>query len=400
VVNKKKYTIAISGFFGDDNVGDDLLQLAAIRGIQKTFKYHRIVVFTSNVERNIRMFEREGLYNDVLDIVYSGRWGLREPDKRNLTAYSWITRNLAELRQCDLHLIGPGNMIKDNTNPFVAAFWILRGYLSHLLKKPFALFAVGVADVNHFHSKFLIKKLLNKACFITTRDHTSLEKLRQLSVGVPHMYSFPDLTYTLIDERRVGTHKKSGKIRKVGLNFANFSRKFFPEYAIEDYKHVVLEFLQRITEDDSYELVFFPFSGVSHFNDNIMYDRIAAKLLEAGKHISKCTYMNIGDLKRQIAECDAFIGTRFHSVVFAVQACVPTIAISYDWKAMNFLREAGFGDYAVQVDELNIEKLLGAWNNLRRNYSGYLGCLRDLNKAYYFSSLKHFEVLKDHIRTS
>ena len=395
--DEKRYTIGVSGFFGDDNIGDDLLQLAVINGIQQNFRNNKIVIFTSNVEKNIRLLEREGLNHESFDIVYSGRWGLKEPNRKNVKSYFWIVKNFAELRKCDMHLIGPGNIIKDNTNKFLAAFWILRGFLSHLFRKPFALFAIGVADVHHFHSKFLIKKLLNKARFITTRDNTSLEKLRQFKVNVPYMDSFPDLTYTLIAKERTGCYKKTGEINKIGLNFANFSQKFFPHEVIENYKELVLEFLKKITENNSYELIFFPFSGVSHFNDNIMYEFVSSEMRRYNKHIYSYFYKNINDLKEKITTCDAFVGTRYHSVIFAIQGCVPTIGISYDWKAKNFLSEAGLGDYALQVKGLTLEKLLGTWELLRLNYVNYYARLKDLNKKYHMLSLKHFETLKSFI---
>lgn len=391
------YTIAISGFFGDDNVGDDLLQLAVIDGIKKHLRAHKIVVFTSNVEKNINLFKRERLNHNSLDIVYSGRWGLKEPNRKNLGSYSWIIKNLQDLRKCDLHLIGPGNIIKDNTNRFLATFWILRGFLSHLLGKPFALFAVGVADVNHYHSKYIIKKLLNKARFITTRDNTSLEKLRQLKVNAPPMDSFPDLTYTLINRGKRGEHEKTGEIKTVGLNFANFSQKFFPYAVIENYKKVVVEFLKKLAENNSYELIFFPFSGVSHFNDNIMYEFVADEMKRYNRHICRYSYKSINELKEKIARCDVFVGTRFHSIVFAIQGGVPTVAMSYDWKARNFLSEAGLGDYTLRVSDLTIEKLIGAWNNMRLNYIDYFGYLKELNKKYYRLSLKHFDTLRNFI---
>ncbi len=393
----KSYTIAISGFFGDDNVGDDLLQLAVIDGIKKNFKSPKIVVFTSNVEKNINLFKREGLNHNSLDIVYSGRWGVKEPNRKYLRSYSWIIKNFLELRKCDMHIIGPGNMIKDNTNRFLATFWILRGFLSHLLRKPFALFAVGVADIGHYHSKFLIKRILNKARFITARDNTSLVKLRQLKVHAPHMDSFPDLTYTLINKAKIGECEKTGEIKTVGLNFANFSPKFFPSQVIDNYKTVVLDFLKKITETNEYELIFFPFSGVSHFNDNIMYEYVSAQVGKFHKRIQCYSYNSINDLKQGIALCDAFVGTRFHSIIFAIQACVPTIAMSYDWKAKNFLSEAGLGDYTLQVRDITIEKLLGAWDNMRLNYLNYFEDLKELNKKYYTLSLRHFDTLKKYI---
>ena len=391
------YTIAISSFSGDDNVGDDLLQLAVIKGIKTNFKKIKIVIFTSNVGKNINLFKREELNYESFDIIYSGRWGLKEPNRKGLKSYRWIIRNFIELRKSDIHLIGPGNIIKDNTNRFLATFWILRGFLSHLFRKPFAFFAIGVADVDHFHSKFLIKRIINKARFITTRDNTSLEKLRQLNVNNPHTESFPDLTYTLIDKEKIIDQDKTGEIQKIGLNFANFSLKFFPYQVIQNYKKIVLEFLKKITEKNNYELIFFSFSGGSHFNDNIMCEYVSSEMKKYQQHIYNYPYINIDELKDKISTCDAFVGTRFHSTIFAIQGCVPTISMSYDWKAKNFLTEAGIGDYALEVEDLSLEKLLGVWDNLRLNYVYYYSYLKQLNQKYYTLSLKHFDTLENYL---
>ena len=392
---EKIYKFALSGFYGDHNVGDDILQIAVINGIQKNFKNTRIVIFTSNVEKNISLFKNEGINHESFDIIYSGRWGLKEPNKKNRKAYFWIIKNFITLRKCDIHLIGPGNLIKDNTNKFMATFWVLRGFLSSLLRKPFALIAIGVADVNHSYSKFLIKHILNKARFITTRDNTSLEKLRQLHVNAPQMNSFPDLTYSLIDKEKIGACEKTGEIKKIGLNFANFSRKFYSYQDIENYKKLVVEFLKRITENNEFELIFFPFSSQSHFNDNIMYEFVSSEMKKINKHIYHYSYQNLNDLKEKIATCDAFIGTRFHSVVFAIQGCVPTLSLSYDWKSKNFLTEAGLGEYSMEIEDLTLEELLKSWDILKLNYLSYYAHLKEINKIYCMSSLKHFDTLKE-----
>ena len=395
--NDKLYTIAISAFSGDDNVGDDLLQIALIRWLNKRFKIKRVVIFTSNVEKNINLFKREGLSFQSFHICYSGRWGLKEPNKKGLKSYHWIINNLIELKLSDIHLIGPGNLIKDSTNRCLAAFWILRGFISHIFGKHFAFLAIGVADINHIYSKFLIQRIVKKALFITTRDNKSIEKLRQLGVNNPPMESFTDLTYALFDEAKLNNREKTGEIRKVGLNFANFSHKFFSYQVIENYKKIIVSFLNKISEKNDYEFTFFCFSEQSHFNDNILYEYVAGELRKHHRHINNYAYKNIDELKKGVSTCDAFIGTRFHSVIFAIQGYVPTVALSWDYKANNFFTEAGIGDYALEIEDLTLDKLLSAWDKLTSNYLNYYSYLKELNNNYHSLSLKHFDMLERYL---
>jgi polysaccharide pyruvyl transferase WcaK-like protein len=125
-----------------------------------------------------------------------------------------------------------------------------------------------------------------------------------------------------------------------------------------------------------------------------MFEFISREMSQYGIYIDKLSYKRIKDLKEKISSCDAFIGTRFHSVIFAVQACVPTLAFSWDWKARNFFDEAGLGDYVLDVKDLAFAKLLKAWGNLKRTYTPYCEKLADLNENYQVLAYQHFETMK------
>jgi hypothetical protein len=62
---------------------------------------------------------------------------------------------------------------------------------------------------------------------------------------------------------------------------------------------------------------------------------------------------------------DVLIGTAFHSIVFAVQMGIPTVAINYDAKVERFMREVGLSDYLLGWDEPH---------KLRAAYESALAC--------------------------
>lgn len=51
------------------------------------------------------------------------------------------------------------------------------------------------------------------------------------------------------------------------------------------------------------------------------------------------------------ADIDVLVGTAFHSIVFAVQAAVPVVAISYHPKVRRLMNEIGLSDYVLRYDE-------------------------------------------------
>ena len=149
------------------------------------------------------------------------------------------------------------------------------------------------------------------------------------------------------------------------------------------------------SHDYNYEFFFFSFSKVSHFNDDIMYDYVASEMKKNGTVIRNVDYKNITELKEEMSKCDAFVGTRFHSVIFAIQSYVPTLALSYDWKAKNFMLDAGFTDYFIDVDQLSLDQLLDRWESLCSNYEVYNAQIEEINLKYRDLSSRHFDMIED-----
>jgi polysaccharide pyruvyl transferase WcaK-like protein len=181
----------------------------------------------------------------------------------------------------------------------------------------------------------------------------------------------------------------ASQITKVGLNFREFKAKHFSDNTIRIYRDSILTLLHRIPE--SVELVFYSFCNEPHQSDLEMYNKIITDVGPQNVKIRNFEYENLSALKDDISTCNVFVGTRFHSVLLAVQAGVPTIGLSYEQKTVNFMNDAGIGDYALDIGTIKNEDISRTWDKLIMNNSQYEVQLKGIAKDHRILSLKHFE---------
>ncbi len=366
---RQKTVVALSGHFGENNIGDDALLLALIKGI-RWLKAGRIVVFSASPLKTYTMLAREQASGNDIKVIYNGRWGVCEPNKHFTRSMLWIKDTIAALWRSKLHLIGPGTIIKDTTSPLFLVFWLLRALPSLLFFRPFAFIGVGVGEIKRpFSAKFL-RSVCNKAMFITARDKVSLNALIELKINCPHLKVYPDLSFILAPDtannNKTNTQKPSKRFQ-VGLNFREFNQKHFSTYSIMVYEEALTSFIRYIPDD--IELCFYSFCDEPHQSDLKIYEKITKQTPK--RSIKLYSFNTIAELKQNIQGCDMFIGARYHSVLFAYQQGVPTIGLSYESKTHNFMTWVGLEELCINVDNMGKQDLVFCWNKLKVNYSKY-----------------------------
>lgn len=68
-----------------------------------------------------------------------------------------------------------------------------------------------------------------------------------------------------------------------------------------------------------------------------------------------------------IGMCDLFVGTRFHSCIFALLNAVPTTAIAYLPKTMGMMRDLGLQEHVIDITEVTGPGLIASFENMRKN---------------------------------
>ncbi|MHA6533615.1 polysaccharide pyruvyl transferase family protein [Paenibacillus sp. BAC0078] len=140
----------------------------------------------------------------------------------------------------------------------------------------------------------------------------------------------------------------------------------------------------------------------THEDDRIAIEEVI-KLLESNG-IENNTYsyineseMNCFDITELYSQMDYIIGTRFHSVIFAMTSLIPAIAVSYSGhKTFGIMSDMGLSDYTVDIGNIKAEDVLRKLNQLFKNESE----VKDKIKKYLEISQKDKRNLIEKLRTN
>jgi colanic acid/amylovoran biosynthesis protein len=90
-------------------------------------------------------------------------------------------------------------------------------------------------------------------------------------------------------------------------------------------------------------------------DDRIVERRIAGYCGSSPLRIDE--RVDFRDLKGLYSACDLMLGTRFHSVIFALTSMVPCLAIEYEHKTRGIMRDLGLEEWVLPIDEVSHARL-------------------------------------------
>ena len=138
------------------------------------------------------------------------------------------------------------------------------------------------------------------------------------------------------------------------------------------------EALDKFTESQRGRLVFIPFQTLDteKENDVAVARRIASQLKSQADVTVLEERLTPAEIGEVIAGCDLVAGMRLHSVVLAVQAGVPVVALSYDAKVSALMERVGIPEFDISLRGLQsgaLKELLIRALQQKRGISASLG---------------------------
>ncbi|MEO8394535.1 MAG: polysaccharide pyruvyl transferase family protein [Chloroflexota bacterium] len=101
-------------------------------------------------------------------------------------------------------------------------------------------------------------------------------------------------------------------------------------------------------------------------DDRSLCELILQKIGEQPKIASIRDMMSSEDMKAMIACCELLFGSRFHSIIAALQSRVPVVVIGWAHKYTELLKDVGLEDYGFEYTQPldDLDEILGAaWEN-------------------------------------
>ncbi|WP_339287820.1 polysaccharide pyruvyl transferase family protein [Paenibacillus sp. FSL E2-0201] len=224
--------------------------------------------------------------------------------------------------------------------------------------------------------KGILRNSLSNCELITARETISANALSDLLKKEVPVY--PDLGFFLegndpniakkyLLER--GVPLKDKICVGITLRPYRFPKSEEPIKEYDNYINNVVEFVSYL-KMHNYHIVFIAQTlGPSNHED----DRIAIRDVLNKSSNESITFindedLNCRDIKAIYAEMDYLIGTRFHSVIFALSSGVPSIAIAYGGnKGEGIMRDMNLNEYVLNIEGLNSKSLIEKFESLKTN---------------------------------
>ena len=236
-----------------------------------------------------------------------------------------------------------------------------------LIGKPVMLWAQTYGPFNLKYTRPFIRWVLNKANLITTREEISRTYLNDIGVTAP-IFGTADATFMLpaipreealtLIEHETGIPKNELMVGITAIPW-HFPGEKDPNKKFENYLEAVAGAVDYIIEKLNAHVIFFPHVTLPPSND----DRLISKeVFNRIENKSKVTILTKDyppeQLKGMYGCMSFFIGTRFHSCIFALSMHVPTIAIRYTHKATGIMKMLDMDVYVCNINTITTQELI------------------------------------------
>ena len=152
--------VLISGYYGYDNLGDELILKAIIEHLRVLDPTLDITVISRSPYRTVT------LHPSVEAIARKDIWGI-----------------IKALRQCQLFISGGGGLLQDTTGQGSVLYYLGWGMIAKkLFGKKVMLYAQGIGPLRRNLSRSIVRSWITKMDLITLREEKSLHLLRDLRV--------------------------------------------------------------------------------------------------------------------------------------------------------------------------------------------------------------------------
>jgi len=337
--SKGQKCIYIFGWYGTETTGDKAILGAIIQDILRLAPNVRFVVSSYNPDYTKNTLIQLGLTAQV-DVISE-----------------YTRESLKPIWDSNLVIIGGGPLMEDTT----MHHWLRKVIVARLFNKPVMLYGCGVGPVHTSQMGQVIRLIAECANVVALRDNISKETLKSLNVRNKILVTGePSITFLsrlmrgnqnkleniLLNEvgaglkpapSPAGIHTFDRPL--VGICVRNWPEQYFDPKSNQSYDAVYRRFKTAIAKAtkhliDRYnaQIIFIPMHTLPGDDDR----EAAKEIVEmVGCHdsvellVEERTPQQIFSVFKQLS---LFIGMRFHSVVFALAAHIPTIGIDYDMK--------------------------------------------------------------------
>ncbi len=342
---KKKWDVVISGYYGYGNSGDEALLSAMIAHLKE-----------KNPRLNICVLSKDPKKTE------------KEHGVEAINRYQ-IFKILKALKSTRLFISGGGSLLQDVTSSRSLKYYLSLIHAAKKRQTPVMLYANGIGPIRKEKNRTFCGKVLDGMSAITLREPASLEELKSLGIDITNAMVTADPALTMNATGKGATELLS----KMGVS--DGEKLFAVSIRPWNYDSDFCKALADVIDDASKRYGVFPVFVPMQYPEDL---EISRKVIE---HLSVKSYVLTEPESAEVI-VDLFRGMEFvlaerlHSLIYAADAFVPTVGLSYDTKVDAFMDYIGL-DTAVDVQGFSVEQAKNAIDTIMENRDGICLMLRD-----------------------
>ncbi len=306
--------IVLSGYYGFDNIGDEAVLYSILSTLRREIKEVEITVLSNNPDKTKALYG----VNSV------NRWNIKEVTKA--------------IRESDMLISGGGSLLQDVTSSKTVPYYLAIVKIAQFFKKKVVFYSQGIGPVNKGFSRWLIKAVVNKVDGIYVRDEASKKLLETIGIKKPVGSALDPVLGIEVPTNCKQTEKT------VGVYIRPWMDEAHDQNLISSMTPGLCYLLEK-----GYSLCFIP---MHYDQDREIASTLAKAVKKAALEENKMDKMaleqkievvdkmlSIKEVMVYTSSFEMVIGMRLHSLIMAAASKVPMIALSYDPKVTQFMKE-------------------------------------------------------------
>ena len=244
--------------------------------------------------------------------------------------------------------------------------------LALLMGKPLVLLPQSIGPLHDDFQRRAARWVVCHAALTCVRERRSLDLLQQLGCA-QRALRLPDMAFgapsgtspaqALLDH---AGRSATAPAFRVGMTVLNWSGQNFTFTGQETYEDAMLGCIDTLTAQGGEVVLFAQCCGPSAAEDDRHVGaRLRARASMPDRVLLIAEPLPPPALQAAYGQMDYFIGTRMHSVILALNAGVPALAIGYLHKTSGVLEELGMADRCYDINTLTAAELIDGFERLR-----------------------------------
>ena len=262
--------------------------------------------------------------------------------------------------------------------------WLIAAF-GRMLGKPTVLLPQSIGPLGAPWQCHLVRWLVNRSALTLVREQTSYDFLRSIGAAEKRIHIHPDIAFDFFGRPTTAEQsvvpsphapRSTPPSPRIGLTLLNWVAQGNQGFGQNDYEAAAIALINHISAQGGKVYLFAQVRGPFFADDDrVVAERILAQVDPA--HVEWCESV-IGSeaLIERYAEMDAFVATRLHSAIFAMNKGVPTLVVGYLHKSMGVLRALDMLKWCIQIDQVNTQNLIERFDALMQQRADVLAHMR------------------------